>query len=605
MKLFVQKLPQLWLLLAFVSLQFIPIAVWGQPYYVFQKQFWESPTSYDLHIGHELQQTSDGGFIIGGVAGAENGGGEYTFYLLKTDNSGVRQWTAPRVGETGYGNSVQQTTDGGYIIAGYYGPLNQGGQIMVVKHNSIGSIMWSTSCNITSTTGSINVSNAATSIRQTSDGGYILTGYTKAASGSDPNLILLKIDAFGSIQWIRQWKDEGAICRPPVPSKGKSVIQTSDGGYIIAAELTHKYYSTVGYSDPWGTGDCWGYSLTGSLATYGAIIKTDASGNELWRKTLSLPTGSFFENTLNSIQETSSGDLIATGFLYRKYFYQKDLYLTKISSSGATQWCNLYRTEEDEIGYCVKETSDNGFIIAGMNYSSLPGYEEDALLLKVTNTGAVQWAKAYGWAPTEPFTEYAYSVVEIEGEGYAFSGFQQHIDPIDNAKKVYFVKTSPSGNSSCNQRDVDFSVHAECYNVDEPLGSVHLLPSPGSIPVLFDVDTEVDSLCGTFVLTKGGSEANEEERGVVNPASPSVEFYPNIVNKENEDVTYSYSLDRGSQVRIVVTDVTGREVYSASCYQLSGSHIERINTRKWSNGIYIVGLYTDGIIKIGKFVIRR
>jgi hypothetical protein len=194
--------------------------------------------------GNSVQQTFDGGYVVAGYANSF-GAGSYDVYLVKTDAAGDTQWTRT-YGGTGIdvANSVQQTSDSGYIIVGYsnsFGAHNN--LVYLIKTNAAGDTVW------TRTYGGAGNENIANSVRQTPDGGYIVAGYTNSFGAGNYDVYLIKTDAAGDTIWTRTYGgadvDEGECVRP-----------TTDGGYIIAGE-TNSYGA--------GNGDVY-------------LIKTDVSG---------------------------------------------------------------------------------------------------------------------------------------------------------------------------------------------------------------------------------------------------------------------------------------------------------------------------------------
>jgi hypothetical protein len=197
--------------------------------------------------GYSVQQTSDGGYIVGGstyIAGRN-----HDVYLIKTNASGDTLWTRT-YGGTGedIGYSVQQTTEGGYIVAGYSTSFKGGyAGVYVLKTNASGDTVWTRTYG-----GSYN--DYGYSARQTSDGGYIITGTTYSFGAGDYDAYLIKTNAAGDTQWTRTYGGTGE-------DVGYSVRQTTDGGYIVA-----------GYTSPYGGGGANDFDVY--------LIKTDANGNE-------------------------------------------------------------------------------------------------------------------------------------------------------------------------------------------------------------------------------------------------------------------------------------------------------------------------------------
>jgi hypothetical protein len=198
----------------------------------------------DHDFGWSVQQTADSGYIIAGRT-ASFGAGNYDVYLIKTDASGNALWTRTYGGTSGdYGRSVQQTADGGYVIAGYTSSFGAGDMdVYLIKTNSSGDTLW------TRTFGGTD-EDWGRSVQQTADGGYIVTGGTCSLGAGYFDAYLIKTNAYGDTLWTRTYGGTGA-------DWGESVQQTADGGYIVA-----------------GTAESVG---VGSANVY--LIKTDALGN--------------------------------------------------------------------------------------------------------------------------------------------------------------------------------------------------------------------------------------------------------------------------------------------------------------------------------------
>ena len=297
--------------------------------------------------GDAVQQTLDGGYIIVGST-FSYGAGETDVWLIKTDSNGNQQWDRTFGGE-GYewGSSVQQTLDGGYIIAGENG-LN--GDVWLIKVDSEGNRQWDKT----------SVRGWGSSVQQTLDGGYIITGWTPSEDG-----LLIKVDSEGNEEWNKKFGESG-------DDRGISVEQTSDGGYIVVG-LVGKTYNI-------GSGDIW-------------LIKTDSSGNQQWDKTF----GGAEADYGNAVQQTLDGGYIIVGFTSSYGAGETDVWLIKIDSSGNQQWDKTFGGAEADYGNAVQQTLDGGYIIAGSVSSNGAGMG-DVWLIKVAGE------KVANQPPTASFT---------------------------------------------------------------------------------------------------------------------------------------------------------------------------------------------------------
>jgi hypothetical protein len=298
----------------------------------------------DNDAGNSVQQTSDGGYIIAGFT-ESYGAGSGDVWLIRSDSSGDVAWNQTFGGSgRGYGYSVQQTSDGGYIIAGFTESYGAGsGDIWLIKTDSSGDVAWN------QTFGGSG-GDFSTSVQQTSDGGYIIAGATQSYGTGMDDVWLIKTDSSGDVAWNQTFGDSG-------PDYGYSVQQTSDGGYIIAGAT--QSYGTRDF-------DVW-------------LIKTDSSGDVAWNKTF----GGSGHDYGRSDQQTSDGGYIITWFTLSYGAGESDVWVIKTDPSGGEEWKKSFGGSDSDYGTSAQQTSDGGYIIAGATQSYGAG-DFDVWLIKVT-----------------------------------------------------------------------------------------------------------------------------------------------------------------------------------------------------------------------------
>ena len=339
--------------------------------------------------GRSVQQTTDGGYIITGDT-RSFGNGESDVYLIKTDGNGLEQWNKTFGGTScDGGRSVQQTTDGGYIITGDIcssGNCCTGGadmDICLIKIDGNGVEQWK------KTFGGTN-DEWGNSVQQTTDGGYIITGF-KGFSGSGGDVYLIKTDENGDSLWSNTF---GA-------GNGNCVQQTTDGGYIIIG--SNSFIKTdVNGTEQWSNSSIGGggsvqqttdggYIVTGNTNN---LIKTDGTGTEQWNKTIQ--TLDIFQSYVyapHSVQQTTDGGYIISSTLFMDSVqgmppYNSYAYLIKRDGNGNEQWTKTFGGTEYEDGRSVQQTTDGGYIITGDTRSFGNG-ESDVYLIKTDENGNV------------------------------------------------------------------------------------------------------------------------------------------------------------------------------------------------------------------------
>jgi hypothetical protein len=356
-------------------------------------------------VGHSVQQTTDGGYIITGMTFSFSAGSG-DVWLIKTDGNGNKIWD-DIFGGTDYeeGCSVDQTTDGGYIIVGYTDSFDVGGgDVWLIKTNGNGDKVWD------KTLGGRG-SEYGYSVQQTSDGGYIITGSTELYGTDNHDVLLIKTDGNGDKMWNKTFAKPGSDY-----DYGMSVQQTTDGGYIITGYT--KYSGDINY-------DVW-------------LIKTDSNGNKVWDKTF----GGILWDEGSSVQQTTDGGYIITGttMSYGAGFY--DVWLIKTDGNGNKIWDKTFGGTDLDAGSSVQQTTDGGYIITGMTYSFDNGLSK-VWLIKTDGNGDKVWDKTLGGASWDGVGS---SVQQTSDGGYIItgSGYINHINPnLD----VWFIKTDSQGKS--------------------------------------------------------------------------------------------------------------------------------------------------------------
>jgi hypothetical protein len=317
--------------------------------------------TYGSGDAYSIVQTSEGDYAIAGTSGND-------FLLVKVDASGNEQWTqtygrlTPSVPAPGdhpssdQARSMIQTTDGGYAIAGYTDSYGAGGNdFWLVKTDVSGDMQWSQTYG-----GSGN--DQGWSIAQTADGGYILAGFsTSYGDGFFPVGLLIKVDASGKEQWTKTYSGEREV-------EFYSVIQTRDSGYTLTGQID-RYLSNGGFgwdvllakTDSTGNKqweqmygqrrddegrsviqtDDGGYVIAGATQTdagyerqdYGDIllIEVDSSGNEQWNRTY----GGDRTDTAFSVIETDDNGYAVAGYTESYGLGVGDFALIKTDSSGS------------------------------------------------------------------------------------------------------------------------------------------------------------------------------------------------------------------------------------------------------------------------------
>lgn len=335
-------------------------------------------------VGNSVKQTLDGGYIVGGT------------YVTKTTDSGAVEWIFPKAADY-----VNTTVDSGYIV------IQNNGDIVFTKLDYIGDTVW------TSTYGAGLWAREGNSIEQTADGGYIVAGRFQDFSGS--GMMLLKLNSQGVASWRRTfWEPTSAAF-----AFGQNAHQTSDGGYIMVGHTYIDYYNAnrhkdimVVKTDSAGTQQWvkyYGDSTTEDLAysiqeinngeyivagssldsassiTKMSLLKLNNLGDTLWTKSY----GGAHTSEFKSLGLTTEGGFILTGS-------------SNIGTNGGTTNVSVFRTDSTgnilwtkefggnyaDGGNEIMRTADGGYVLTGLANANTIG-NGVMYLIKMDSTGTV------------------------------------------------------------------------------------------------------------------------------------------------------------------------------------------------------------------------
>ena len=310
-----------------------------------------------------------------------------------------------------YGKSVEQTSDGGYIIAGYASSNN--GDITnpkgsydywIVKLNENGSMIWQKSF------GGSN-QDVANCISETSDGGFIIAGYTISHDGDVSSPIstsgyykdywLVKLSSSGSIQWEKSYGGSDQDI-------ANYVTQTSDGGYIVCGNTESNDNGIDNYS---AYADGW-------------ILRLNSTGGTIWAKNY----GGTLDDDLKYITELSNGRIIAVGSSksndndVSSNNGENDAWVLKLTSSGTVDWSNLYGGDKNDVANSAIVLYDGTVIFAGNSESANGGFVQagngDYIIGSIGPNGTTNWLKSYGGTAVDN----AYSICKKADGNFVIAG---------------------------------------------------------------------------------------------------------------------------------------------------------------------------------------
>ncbi len=429
----------------------------AQPTIEWQKSFGGN----DSDNVYSIQQTNDGGYIATGYTYSNNGDisgyhGVGDFWVVKMNSSGALEWQKALGGsDIDWSLTIRQATDGGYIIVGFT-QSNDGDvtgyhgdkDAWVVKLTSSGNIEWQKALGGSGW-------DEAWSVALTADGGYIIAGRTNSsngdASGSHNGSLdfwVVKLSSTGAIQWQKAIGGSSQDI-------AHSIRQTTDGGYIVAGETSSNDGDVSGSN---GNVDIW-------------VVKLSNAGELEWQKSL----GGSGWDVGSEIHETSDGFFVC-GYVgsndgdvtgYQGLF---DFWVLKLSKTGDLLWQKTLGGSDADWGYAGIPSADGGYVVAGTTRSNNGDVlyndgGQDIWIVKLDNNGALVWQQILGGSKAENGA----SIDRTNDGGFVVAGRSSSNDGDatfnQGAQDFWVVKLSPES----------VATH-EAHNA--PISHLELFPNP-------------------------------------------------------------------------------------------------------------------------------
>jgi len=602
-----------------------------------------------------IQQTSDGGYILGGSSSSDISGDKteaafglnsVDYWVVKVNATGTIEWQNTIGGNDWDDLSViTQTSDGGYFLAGISESGISGDKTepsmgdfdyWVVKLNSTGVIEWQ------NTLGG-SKDEYLRSAAQTSDGGYIVGGWslsgitgdkTEASLGSFDYWII-KLSNTGTIEW------QNTIGGNSFDAMW-SLKQTTDGGYILG-----------GVSESGISGDKTEPSL--GLRDYW-VIKLNSTGGIEWQNTIG---GSNFDE-LYSIDQTTDGGFILGGYSSSGISGDKtepglgstDFWVVKLNSSGAIQWQNtIGGSDQDEVN-SIQQTADGGYILGGPSQSDISGDKtensfgnDNYWVIKLNSVGTIIWQNTIGGYTTDYYLhggDFLQTVLQTVDGGYVLGGYSDSFSGDKSetclggfdywiVKLEADVCNTPLGEFSSNITATTAKTNwnqvsqANKYKVRyRPTGTntwttvsaTNNFKKLKALSPLTQYDWQVKSICNVSGLGNSGWSSTKtfttlslkigDELGIENLFT----VYP---NPASDFATIEFSLSNSSDVEISLLDLQGRKIKTISPdpsggkfdpEESAGIHQFQFDCGDLPAGLYLLQLKTESGIETKKLIIE-
>ena len=480
---------------------------------------------YDFGVGNSIIPTLDNGFVVSGSTNYVQYG-QYDVYILKVDSNGTPQWSRTYAinNETESSNIILSTVDHGFIIGGVFRDFP----------GNINQRIFLTKVDSTGIPQWIKAygtmyDDAISSLILTSDGGYLLSA--NMSYNTTVNVFyLMKLDSIGNIEWTKTY-DPGFVL------VGK-VFSTTDGGYMIGGST--------------GVG--------GNLD--GCLIKIDTMGGIQWAKKYG-----GIDDDLTTGFQTIDGGFVLLGSTWSFGMGDNDFFLLKTDSIGNLLWSKTYGNSGYDYGGVACQIG-NGFAMIGGGGAALADFN----IIKIDSVGNEEWNAYYGGGT---WTRYSRGVAWAKDGGIILSGTR---NSTFNDADIFFVKTDPIGYTGCAE-----TLWWLTETSPPTFDSVLTLSTSGIIvssysPVLIDSFFQVTEFTTCLGVSDGFNKLQTDL---------PISIFPNPFTTS---VTINFS-QKQIDGHIRIFDSLGSMVYQKKIAKI----IEVLNLEELPQGIYILNVNSENM----------
>jgi hypothetical protein len=454
-------------------------------------------------------------------------------------------------------SSVRVTTDEGFILAGSTVPIDADySDATLIKTDKYGQIEWK------QVYGLEEWSEGFAEAIPTPDGGYIAVG-SKAHSEKfePPDIWVVKIDGSGSITWEKTIGDKET-------DESSDVISTGDGGYLVAGSFQH---DTAQRQD---------------VDAY--LIKLNSSGTIEWDKKYGGTSG----DKAGTVRQTADGGYAFVGYTDSFGAGIYDVYLVKLNAAGEEQWYKTYGGADWDISGKMVITNDNGFLLAGWT-ANFGAQARDIYLIKTDASGNEQWYKIYGDAHKDGASD----IIATNDGGYlVVGGLENTYFSNEWRTDLYILKIDASGNKLWDKTFGDYNDEgASCIR---EVGDGGYIISGGANSYGNSSEVyllKIDRL-GGFSSVYSNIEATPQD----------FQLEQNYPNPFNNQTMIKYHLPKNSFVQLKIYNVQGKLVNTlVNQYQQSGSYNIEFDAKNLPSGLYFYQIKTNDFSETKRMLLLK
>lgn len=394
-----------------------------------------------IDYAQDIQKTSDGGYIVAGRKNHQVDMDYYYMYgdiwILKLNQNGDTLWTKTYGGPyNDYANSIKQTSDGGYIVCGTKNnyKINLLGDIWILKLDQNGDTTWTKTYHFS------NYLSEANTIFETNQGNYYLAGSSATGSSTYSAILAIKLQNNGDTIWCK--KLNGFL--------GNDIIQIEDSNIVVA----------------------------GSGSSSSVIYKLNKDGNIIWAK--NCPPNQGFYYIINSLTKDTIGNIIVAGKITNTNDVVNrpdDLWIQKFSTNGDSLWTKIYDFSMHDVGFKIISANDDGYVISGESFDYAWLFKLNSNCDTLTNI-IEEKTNFKVWNYPNPFSDYTTIYYKV---------------PENNFKKVEINLYNNQG------------VKIKSISPDAPSPEGFITIDTGNIPsgvYYYKINTEKFSVCRKMVLIR-------------------------------------------------------------------------------------------------------